>query len=94
MKDNRCIRIVVHPLEGSPGEYVACYASEFLQAEFRVTVKDSIFGALALQAFAEMVRKAFGKHYRSGEIDFELSQASDSLHSRALLDVMEHAFCA
>jgi hypothetical protein len=94
MKDNRCIRIVVHPLEGCPGEYVACYASEFLQAEFRVTVKDSIFGALALQAFAEMVRKAFGKHYRSGEIDFELSQAAGSLHSRALQDVMEHAFCA
>ena len=40
MKDNRCIRIVVHPLEGSPGEYVACYASDFLQAEFRVTVED------------------------------------------------------
>ena len=94
MKDNRCIRIVVRPLEGCPGEYVACYASEFLQATFCVTVKDSIFGALALQAFAEMVRKAFGKHYRSGEIDFEMSQASDSLHSRALLDVMEHVFCA
>jgi hypothetical protein len=94
MKDNRCIRIVVHPAEGNPGQYVACYASEFLQAEFRVTVKDSIFGALALQAFAEMVRKAFGKHYRTGQIDFEMSPAAGSLQSRALLDVMEHAFCA
>ena len=94
MKDNRNIRIVVHPLQGCPGEYVACYASEFLQAEFRVTVKDSIFGALALQAFAEMVRKAFGKHYRSGQIDFEMSQSAGSLQSRALLDVMQHAFCA
>ena len=60
---------------------MACYASEFLQAEFRVTVKDSIFGALALQAFAEMVRKAFGKHYRTGQIDFEMSQAAGSLHN-------------
>ncbi len=94
MKDDRNIRIVVHPLEGSPGEYVAYYASEFLQAEFRVTVKDSIFGALALQAFAEMVRKAFGKHYRSGQIDFQISPAAGSLQSRDLLDVMEHAFCA
>jgi hypothetical protein len=94
MKDNQTIRIVVRPAEGSPGEYVACYASEFLQAEFRVTVKDSIFGALALQAFAEMVRKAFGKHYRTGQIDFEMSQEAGSLHSRALQDVMEHAFCA
>ena len=94
MKDDQTIRIIVRPIEGQEGEYVACYASEFLQAEFRVTLKDSIFGALALQAFAEMVRKAFGKHYRSGEIDFEMSPASDSLHSRALQDVMEHAFCA
>jgi hypothetical protein len=57
-------------------------------------IKGSIFGALALQAFAEMARKAFGKHYRSGQIDFEMSPQAGSLHSRALLDVMEHAFCA
>ena len=84
----------VHPLEGCPGEYVAGYSSEFLQDEFRVTVKESIFGALALQAFAEMVRKAFGKHYRTGQIDFEMSHSAGSLQSRALLDVMELAFCA
>ena len=83
------IRIAVHPLEGCPGEYVAGCSSEFLQDEFRVTVKESIFGALALQAFAEMVRKAFGKHYRTGQIDFEMSPKAGSLHSRALLDVME-----
>lgn len=41
-----------------------------------------------------MVRKAFGKHYRTGQIDFEMSQEAESLRSRALLDVMEHAFCA
>jgi len=94
MKDNHAIRISVRPLEGREGEYVACYASEFLQAEFCVTVKDSIFGALALEAFAEMVRKSFGKHYRSSEIDFEVSPQAAPLHSRPLLDVMEHAFCA
>jgi len=94
MKDNRCIRISVRPLEGREGEYVACYASEFLQAQFCVTVKDSIFGALALEAFAEMVRKSFGKHYRSSEIDFEVSPQAAPLHSRPLLDVLEHAFSA
>jgi hypothetical protein len=47
-----------------------------------------------LQAFAEMVRKAFGKRCRTGQIDFEMSPASGLLHSRALQDVMEHAFCA
>ena len=94
MNDNRTIRIVVRPLEGQEGAYQASYVSEFLQAEFCVTVKDSIFGALALQAFAEMIRKAFGKHYKSGQIDFEVSQVPGSPNSRALLDVVEHAFCA
>lgn len=42
--------------------------------------KDSIFGAL--QAFAEMVRKAFGKHCRSGQIDFQMSPAAGSLQIR------------
>ena len=94
MNDNRAIRIVVRPLEGQEAAYQASYVSEFLQAEFCVTVKDSIFGALALQAFAQMIRKAFGKHYASGQIDFEVSQVPGSPHSRALLDVAEHAFCA
>jgi len=31
---------------------------------------------------------------RTGQIDFEMSPASGLLHSRALQDVMEHAFCA
>jgi hypothetical protein len=94
MKDNQAIRITVRPLEDRPGEYVAVYGSEFLQAEFCVTVKDSIFGALALQAFAEMIRTTFGKHYRTGRIDFELSSVPAPLHSRPLLDVVEHAFSA
>jgi hypothetical protein len=41
-----------------------------------------------------MVRKAFGKHYRSRQIDFEMSPEAGSLHSRPLLDMMKHAFCA
>ena len=86
MKDNRNIRIVVRPVEGQKGEYQASYVSEFLQAKFCVTVKDSIFGALALQAFSEMIRKAFAKHYKSGQIDFEVSQEAGSLHSQPLLD--------
>ena len=94
MKNNQAIRITVRPLEDRPGEYVAVYVSEFLQAQFCVTVKDSIFGALALQAFAEMIRTTFGRHYRSGRIDFEVSQEAGSLHSRPLLDVVEHAFSA
>jgi len=35
-----------------------------------------------------MIRKAFGKHYGSGEIDFDVSQNPASFRSRALLDIV------
>ena len=73
MEKNRNIRITIRPVADREGEYMAHFASEFLKADFCVYLKDSIFGALALQAFAEMIRKTFGKNYRSSEIDFDLS---------------------
>jgi hypothetical protein len=97
MKENRNIRITVRPVADREGEYIAHYASEFLQADFCVYIKDSIFGALALQAFAEMIRKAFGKNYRSQEIDFEVSQEAAVFTNKALVAVVgdyRHAFCA
>ncbi len=97
MKDNPHIRITIYPVEGRPAEYMACFDSSFLQAQFCVYLKDSIFGALALQAFTEMVRKAFGKNYKSSEIDFQVSQTAIPFHSRPLLDILDdkqHACCA
>ena len=88
MEKDRNIRITLRPAAGREGKYLAHYASEVLKADFCVYVKDSIFGALALQAFSEMIRKAFGKHYRTGEIDFDLSRDPASFRSRALLDVV------
>jgi hypothetical protein len=35
-----------------------------------------------------MVRKAFGRHYQTGRIDFELSSIPAPQHSRVLADVM------
>ena len=57
---------------------------------------DSIFGALALQAFAEMIRKAFGKNYRSREIDFQVGEVPVSFENPVLLEVLDrqHAACA
>ena len=96
MKDNRNIQIIIRPVEGSEGEYIACYVSDFQQAAFSVHLKDNIFGALALHSFAEMIRKTYGKNYRSGEIDFVVSDESMSLQSKALLDVLssQHTACA
>ncbi len=89
MTDNRKISITLNPVEGRPQEYVASYDSPFLQAHFCVYLKDSIFGAMALQAFSEMVRKAFGKNYRSAEIEFHVSQQPVPFHSRPILDLLD-----
>jgi len=96
MKERGNIQIIIRPVEGREGEYVVYYEAEFLQATFSVLLKDNIFGALALQAFGEMVRKAFAKNYRSSEIDFVLSSESMTLENKMLLDVLacRHVACA
>jgi len=96
MKDTRNIQIIIRPVEGRQGEYIAYFENEFLQATFSVLLKDNIFGALALQSFSEMIRKTFAKNYRSGEIDFVLSDEPMSFQNKALLDVLScrHAACA
>ena len=86
----RVMRIIIQPVEDRSGEYVASYRSEFLQARYCVYVKDSIFGALALHNFAEMVRKSFGKNYRTGEIEFEVSRETAVFTNQAFVDVVEH----
>ena len=96
MKENKNIQIIIRPVEGREGEYIAYFENEFLQATFSVLLKDNIFGALALHSFAEMIRKTFAKNYRSGEIDFTVSNEAMSLKNKALLDVLScrHVACA
>ncbi|MBW8002993.1 MAG: hypothetical protein FVQ80_13410 [Planctomycetes bacterium] len=96
MKENRNIQIIIRPVEHRKGEYIAYYTNEFLKATFSVHLKDNIFGALALHSFAEMIRKTYGKNYRSGEIDFKVSSEAMSFQNKALLDVLscDKAFCA
>ena len=96
MKENRNIQIIIRPVEHREGEYIADYTTDFLQATFSVLLKDNIFGALALHAFAEMIRKTYGKNHRSGEIDFVVSSEAMSVQNKALLDVLacKQACCA
>jgi len=55
MKEKKRIRISIHPVEDRPGNYLATFRSEFLDATFTVFFKDTITGALALHSFAEMI---------------------------------------
>ena len=59
-------------------------------------LKGSIFGALALQEFAEMIRKAFGKYYRTQGINFHCGEVAVSFENPVLLEVLDrqHAACA
>ena len=96
MKENRNIQIIIRPVENREGEHIAYYTNEFLKATFSVLLKDNIFGALALHSFAEMIRKTYGKNYRSEEIDFKVSGETMSFQNKAVLDVVTgvKAFCA
>jgi len=96
MKENRNIQIIIRPVENREGEHIAYYTNEFLKATFSVHIKDNIFGALALHSFAEMIRKTYGKNYRSGEIDFKIASEAMSFQNKAVLDVVAgvKAFCA
>jgi hypothetical protein len=62
----------------------------------RCYLKDSIFGALDLRAFAEMIRKAFGKNYRTQDIDFQIGEVPVSFENPVLLELLDrqHAACA
>jgi hypothetical protein len=59
-------------------------------------LEDPIFGAPALQTFAEIIRKAFRANYRSQEIDFQVGEVPVSFQNPVLLEVLDrlHAACA
>ncbi len=76
--------IVIRPVEGRKGEYLACCRSEFLGATFSCLLKDTLMGALALHAFSEMVRK----RYEEDNIRIVVSGKETDFRSKALLDLM------
>ena len=62
MKEKKKIRISIHPVEDHPGDYLAYFRSEFLDATYTVFFKDTITGALALHSFAEMLQEKMNSH--------------------------------
>ena len=76
--------IVIKPVEGREGEYLACCRSDFLGATFSCLFKDNLMGALALHAFSEMIRK----RYEEDGIRIVVSGEVTNFRSKALLDLM------
>ena len=51
--------IRVYPVPNSRTKYVAVFVSDFLGATFSVVFPETITGAVALHAFAEMIRNQY-----------------------------------
>ena len=95
MGEVRNIKIIIKSVDNRKGEYIAYYKSELMQATFSVYIKDSIFGALALYRFIEMIRVSFGKNYKTDRVDFVFSDDLLHFENKAVLDVVAgvKAFC-
>ena len=84
MNDKKRIPTSINRVENRKGDYIAHFRSEFLDATFSVFFRDTTTGALALNSFAEMIRKK----YEQKQVEFLLSEQEVPFQNEALLDVV------
>jgi hypothetical protein len=77
------LEITIRPVKNMNGDFIAYYKSEFLSATYSVYFQDTIMGALALNAFYEML-----KHKYQKDIDFIVSEDKLQFKNQALLDAL------
>ena len=82
--DERDPAVVIKPVAGRKGEYLAYCRSGFLDATFSVYFKDTLMGALALHEFMEMIRRK----YEEREVRTLLSEEEIHFKNEALLNVL------
>jgi hypothetical protein len=83
-EDERDPAVVIKPVAGRAGEYLAYCRSHFLDATFSVYFKDTLMGALALHEFIEMIRRKNEER----EVRTLLSEEEIHFKNEALLDVL------
>ena len=83
-KDERDPAIVIKPVAGRAGEYLAYCRSAYLDATFAVYFKDSLMGGLALHSFIGMVERK----YEDQSIRVLISEEELLFKNEALLDVL------
>ena len=83
-EDERDLAIVIKPVAGRKGEYLAYCRSRFLDATFSVYFKDTLMGALALHEFMEMIRRKYEKQ----EVRTLVSEEEILFKNEALLGVL------
>jgi hypothetical protein len=77
-------QIIIKPIESREKEYLAYFKDEFMQATFCLAFKDSIFGAVSLNRFIEMIKESF----EIKKIPVFVSDAKYRIKSKALIDVL------
>jgi len=83
-KASKSLKITIKQVESRPGEYIAYYRSEFLNATYLVYFRDNIFGSVALHEFSEMLRSK----YRGSEVEFIISPEKLRFKSKALEEAL------
>ena len=78
------LKITVQPVQGKEGEYLAYFSSGFLQATFSVLIRDNIFGALALNCFADMKRKEYGHNFKTDRVEIEIAGGLTQIRNKTL----------
>ena len=83
-KDERDLAIVIKPVAGRSGEYLAYCRSAYLDATFAVYFKDTLMGGLALHSFIGMVERK----YKDQSVRVLVSEEELLFKNEALLDVL------
>ena len=84
VSDRTRLSVTVQSVAGRAGEYLASFCSEPLDATFSVYFRDNLSGALALHAFADMIRYQYGV----SQVSLEISDKAVLFKSQAVLDVL------
>ena len=77
------IEIIIRPVKNMQSDFIAYYKSDMLSATYSCFFKDTIMGALALNAFYDML-----KHKYPGQIDFCVQEHELDFKNQALADVL------
>ncbi len=83
-EEERDPAIVIKPVAGRKGEYLAYCRSAYLDATYAVYFKDSLMGGLALHSFIGMVERK----YEDQSIRVLVSEEELLFKNEALLDVL------
>jgi len=81
----KTIEIIIQPVKNMKGDFIAYYKSDMLSCTYSVYFKDTIMGALALNAFYEMLKQNY-----PGRIDFCVEEHELQFKNQALLDILSH----